>query len=159
MQSLSPQNSKIVFPLIFLPFLLFFWDAILWNQHIHWFMTITVIFNLSSEIHLRVICIKLINGRGLWLIKMVANICEWDLQISDSSLATFPTRTNNSFSGEGEGEDDDDDEEEEESNTIISNKNNNNVASKVGKTCFCLLFALEDLNWCLNLPGYVHLLH
>ena len=158
MQSLSPQNSKIVFPLILLPFLLFFWDAILWNQHIHWFMMITVIFNLSSEIHLCVICIKLINGRGQWLIKMVANICEWDLQISDSSLATFPTRTKNSFSGEGEGEDDDD-EEEEESNTIISNKNNNNVASKVGKTCFCLLFALEDLNWCLNLPGYVHLLH
>uniref|UniRef100_A0A6M2EGZ9 RING-type domain-containing protein n=1 Tax=Populus davidiana TaxID=266767 RepID=A0A6M2EGZ9_9ROSI len=51
------------------------------------------------------------------------------INISDSSLATFPTRTKNSFSGEGEGEDDDD-EEEEESNTIISNKNNNNVASK-----------------------------
>jgi hypothetical protein len=46
----------------------------------------------------------------------------------------FPTRTKNSFLGEGEGEDDDD--EEEESNTIISNTKNNNVASKVGKPCF-----------------------
>ncbi|KAI5559785.1 hypothetical protein BDE02_16G001200 [Populus trichocarpa] len=50
------------------------------------------------------------------------------INISDSNLAMFPTRTKNSFLGEGEGEDDD--EEEEESNTIISNTKNNNVASK-----------------------------
>ncbi|XP_061954476.1 E3 ubiquitin-protein ligase WAV3-like [Populus nigra] len=50
------------------------------------------------------------------------------INISDSNQAMFPTRTKNSFLGEGEGEDDDD--EEEESSTIISNTKNNNVASK-----------------------------
>ena len=71
----------------------------------------------------------------------------------------FPARTKNGFLGEGE--DDGEEEGEGESNTIISNKNNNNVASKVGKTCFFLssLCFRECLTWCLNLPSYGRYLH